>query len=85
MPQYFFHQWDGACSYPDEEGRELPDLGAARAAAIAGLRSIVAESVLHGRLSTGERVDIHNEAGQLLLSLGFADAVEVDGTGLAET
>ncbi len=50
MPHYHFDLLNGAGLIPDEEGRDFPDLAAARRAAVTDIRSIMAEDVRGGRL-----------------------------------
>jgi len=77
MARYFLHQRGGRHEIPDEEGHEAVDLDAARARAIAGIRSILAEELLAGYLALGERIDIHDARNRLLASIDFPDAFQV--------
>lgn len=43
MPRYFFHTEDGR-RFPDKEGTDLPDIGAARAAAITVLSEVLRDN-----------------------------------------
>jgi len=62
---------------PDEEGRELPDLDTARAEALKGARSLIADEVLQGRLDLRGRLDVADAEENVLLTVAFADAVEI--------
>lgn len=77
MPRYRFNVDNGTGFVADEEGRELADLDAARAEGLKGVRSILAEDVLDGRLDLEGRLDVVGEAGEILLTISFADAVKV--------
>ena len=77
MPRYHFNIDNGIGFVADEEGRELPDLETARAEGFRGIRSILAEDVLHGRIDLAGRLEVIDEAGVLLLTIPFADAVDV--------
>lgn len=59
-----------------DEALEYPDEDAARAAALAGARSLIAADVLEGTLDLAGRIDVCDEAGRLLFSLPFASAVK---------
>lgn len=74
---YYFNVENAIGLIPDEEGRELPDLEAARAEAIKGARSILADDVLKGNLDLRARIDITDGDGKILLSLGFSEAIEL--------
>ena len=76
MPLYFFNLYNGTGFVPDEEGRELPDPDAARAEAIHGARSLIADEVLKGRLDLNGRLDVLDGSGSLLFTIFFSDAVE---------
>lgn len=77
MPRYYFHIRDGIGDARDEEGLEVADADAARAKAVEGIRSILAEDVKEGLLDLRGGVDIADEAGAVVLSVAFADAVEL--------
>jgi len=77
MPRYHFNVDNGTGFVADEEGRELPDLAAARAEGVKGVRSILAEDVLNGRIDLLGRLDIVDGAGKVLLAIRFAEAVEI--------
>lgn len=77
MPRYFFNVENGFGFVEDEEGRELPDLEAARAEALKGVRSILAEDVSKGRLDLDGRLDVKDEAGRVVLTISFAEAISL--------
>ena len=77
MPRYRFNIDNGIGFVADEEGRELPDLAVARAEGMKGIRSILAEDVLNGRLDLKGRLDVVGQDGNILLTISFAEAVEV--------
>ena len=77
MPRFFFHIRNSNGLTPDEEGRQLPDAAAAREEALRGIRSIVADEALHGRLDLSGTLDVADEAGEALFSVPFADAFEL--------
>ncbi|HMC91634.1 MAG TPA: hypothetical protein VKI45_04150 [Allosphingosinicella sp.] len=84
MPLYFLHVFNRTGWSRDDEGQDLPDLAAARGAAVDGIRSILSDEVVHGAIDFEGRVDIVDEAGNLLESVSFADAVELRREGESE-
>ncbi|HEY0130655.1 MAG TPA: hypothetical protein VGB57_04550, partial [Allosphingosinicella sp.] len=63
----------------DEEGRDLPNLAAAAAAARANARCVIAGEAMTGKLPLAACIEVHDEAGQRVLDLPFRDAVILDG------
>jgi hypothetical protein len=78
MPRYFFHLYNDVHTM-DEEGRILPDLAAARANAIKEARELMLETVAEGRINFSHRIDIAEEAGEIVASVTFGEAVTVEG------
>jgi hypothetical protein len=74
MPRFFFHVFD-EFAMRDEEGIELADAGAARAAALAGIRAMMCDDVKKGRLALHHRMEVEDEAGETVVDLDFRDAV----------
>ncbi len=79
MARYFFHLYECGTLVADEEGRECPDLNAARSQALTEAREIMSAEVKGGRLCVGCRVDVVDESGMLLLSLPFKEALGITG------
>ena len=77
MPRYYFHVFDDLGTI-DLEGLELPDLDAARAAALQSARALMCETLKEGRISLRYRIDIENEVGELLSSVHFRDVVQIE-------
>jgi hypothetical protein len=77
MPRFYFHVCNGTGFVPDEEGQELPDVDAARREAVRSARSIMASDVQRGMLDLSSFIEIEDEAHQLLLTLGFQEAVDL--------
>ena len=77
MALYFLHQRGGDREFVDEEGQELASLDAARCSAIRGIRSILADEIMRGRLDLGERIDICDGGGTVLMNVPFAHALEL--------
>ncbi|MBC9033825.1 hypothetical protein IAG41_15625 [Sphingomonas sp. JC676] len=77
MQRYFFNVYNGTGLTEDLEGLELPDLEAARVQALSGIRSIIGEELASGLVDLNGRLEICDEAGSVLLSVPFSDAVEL--------
>jgi hypothetical protein len=76
MPNYFFHVLNDIDA-KDEEGLELDNLAMAHLKAIESARELASASVRQGRLDLKHRIDVEDEAGEVLVSVTFAEAVEV--------
>jgi hypothetical protein len=77
MGRYYFHLRNDL-DVPDDEGKELTDLQAARALAIVMARFEVAEAAkLDGRILLSHRIDIEDEQGRVLSSVSFNEAASV--------
>lgn len=77
MPHYYLHIRDGDEQIEDPEGSDLPNLDAARAEALAGARTILAEKVKAGELINGQRFEITDEAGTVLAVLPLKSALKL--------
>lgn len=75
MPLFFFHVRGGSADVEADEGLEYPDEEAARAAALAGARSLVAADVMAGVLNLAPRIDVADAQGNILFSVPFSSAV----------
>jgi hypothetical protein len=75
VPTYFFHVRGGLGDVEDGEGSAHADERSAEAFALAGARSLIAGDVLDGILDLSARIDVEDEAGQLVFSLPFAETV----------
>ena len=76
MPRYFLHLRDSSDEILDPEGIELPSEAIAGAALMAA-RDCMAGDVIAGQLDLRYRIDVHDEAGELVHSLPFPDAVQI--------
>jgi CheY-specific phosphatase CheX len=78
MTRYFFHLRDQAGFLQDEEGRELDGLAQVHDAALKEARAIIAEDAKQGHIHLGARIDVTSPAGDLVLSMSFEEAVEIN-------
>ena len=79
MPRIFYHLRDGVDHLIDPEGRELPDLDAARKQASICAFDILAADIRVGKLNLDYRIDVEDEAGNLLHTVNFRDLVTITG------
>jgi len=77
MSRFYLHVCNGNGFTEDEEGSEYADIQAARAAAVAGLRDIMASELKRGELNLASFVEIEDEHHELVLTVDFTDAVAV--------
>ena len=77
MPRFHFHVHDHSGITQDADGLELPDLDAARAEAIKGVRSILSYEVRQGLIDLTGRIDVAAPDGRVLLSIAVADIVQL--------
>jgi hypothetical protein len=75
MALYFLNVYNRTGASRDEEGMDLPDLDAARVQAVNGIRSILQDEVGHGAIDFEGRVEVLDEAGHLLATVTYRDAV----------
>ena len=78
MPRFFFNLFDDAATI-DEVGVELPDLVAARQAAVEEARALISEEVRNGRVDLAHRIEVEDETRRPVLVLPFSAAVEIEG------
>jgi hypothetical protein len=76
MPRFFFHLHDDL-TVPDEDGRELADLEAAKACGIEEARNVAADQVRDGKLDLNHRIDVADEQSVVVHTIRFADAIAV--------
>lgn len=77
MPRYFFHLQNDE-NLIDEEGTELPNLAAARKhARVQAVHMAAASITEHQRLFGEHRIDVEDQAGEVLFSVFFRGVVEI--------
>ena len=77
MPRFRFNLYNSTGFVEDEEGRELPDLAAARHEAMNDIRSILSEEITAGRVDLRGRLEIVDELAKLSSTVRFDEAVEI--------
>jgi hypothetical protein len=79
MARYHFHLHECGTVIPDEEGLEKPDLESVRQEALMSARELMCNEMRSGKLCLGCRIEVQDEAGRVVLTLPFKEAVEVSG------
>ena len=77
MARYFFHLRDGRDETLDQEGVEFSDMDAVREAALVGARDLIAGDAQQGVIDFRFRLEAEDEAGEIVYSLPFKQAVRV--------
>lgn len=77
MPLFYLHLCNGSGFTEDTEGAEFADLAAAKVAAIASLRDIMAAELKEGSMNMASFIEIEGEDHQLLTTVQFVDAVDI--------
>ena len=77
MARYHFNLRERSGLVEDEEGRELAGMEEVRAEALRGVRSVVAEDVLQGRVDLSGVLEVVDSEGRSVFSLPFRDAVDI--------
>ena len=78
MPRFFFNLFDDGATI-DEVGVDLPDLAAAREAALEEARAVISEEVRRGRIDLSHRIEVEDEQRRPVFMLPFSAAVEIEG------
>ena len=77
MPRFYFHLYNDL-DVPDREGADFADLEGARAFAIGQARALVGDTARRkGQIVLGHRIDIEDEAGEVVGAVSFGDAVTI--------
>ena len=77
MPRFYLHLRDSTDELLDPEGTELVNVEAAAARALREARCIISDEVKGGQLKLAQRIDVEDQAGALVYSLAFRQAVEI--------
>jgi hypothetical protein len=77
VPRFHLNIFNGDGDAPDEEGQDFADLDAARAEAIRGIRSLLADELGRGAIALNGRIEIADVDGHVVQIVNFADALEI--------
>jgi len=75
MPIYFFNVISAGGTLEDHEGTEMPDLEHACLEAIEDARSLMSDAIRKGHDISSRRIDICNDAREVVMSVPFTDAI----------
>ena len=78
MQTYYFHLRNGSDVLLDPEGRSLPSIEAVAAAAMREARALISAEVTTGKVSLISYIDVEDQAGQVVHTLSFEDAVRIE-------
>jgi hypothetical protein len=77
MPQFHLNVFNDVDAL-DEEGIERPNLEVAKLEAMIGARDIIANLIRYGKpVHRNHRIDITDEAGNLLHTVSFGDIIDL--------
>jgi hypothetical protein len=78
ISRYYLHLRHGTDEIRDPEGLDRPDVGAVRKAALEAARDMIASDIRsEGKLDFRYRIEAEDEAGNVVCSLRFEDAVRI--------
>ena len=77
MPTFYLHLCNGTGFTEDQEGSEHADFEAAHAAALNGLREVMAFEMKRGELNMGSFIEIEDANHKLLKIVSFEEAVAI--------
>jgi hypothetical protein len=77
--RYFLHIHNSHGDAEDDEGLDAGSLAEAQERAVNGIRLLLGAEAANGEINFRGRIDISDEAGKVLLSVPFKDAVSVKG------
>ena len=74
---YFFHLCDGGDVLLDPDGRDIAEASAIPDIALREARAVIAQEALTGRIVMDQFIEIRDDAGKLVHSIQFRDAVTI--------
>ena len=77
MARYFMHLRDGTEQLLDPEGLEYGSMDAVRKAVLVAARDLMTGDIREGVLDFRFRIDVEDEAGEIIYSLPFKHAVNI--------
>jgi hypothetical protein len=77
MARFFFFVFNGNGETPDDEGIDLANQSAARRIALDSIRSIIAEEAREGVIDLNGRIDVKDDAANVLLTVPFSEAFDL--------
>ncbi|MDB5694779.1 MAG: hypothetical protein JWN21_322 [Sphingomonas bacterium] len=77
MARFYFHSRDPDGEVLDPDGVECRDLGTVADYALRNARDVIAGGAQEGIIDLTVRIDVEDEAGCIVHSLAFGDAVTI--------
>ncbi len=77
MARYFMHLRDGTEQLLDPEGLEYASVDAVRKAVLIAARDLMTGDIREGVIDFRFRIDVEDEAGEIIYSLPFKHAVNI--------
>jgi hypothetical protein len=77
MPRFYLHIRNGTGFTRDEEGLDVPSLAAAKQRAAEGARSLLSAEICSGQLDLRGRIEVADEAGDVLLVVPFEEVIQI--------
>lgn len=77
MARYFLHLKDGQDEILDPDGEEHVSLESLRASMLGSARDLIAHDAKMGTIDLRYRIEAHTEAGDILQTLPFDEAVTI--------
>jgi len=77
VARYFMHLRDGTEQLLDPEGLEYASLDAVRKAVLIAARDLMMGDIREGVIDFRFRIDVEDEAGEIIYSLPFKHAVNI--------
>jgi len=77
MTRYFMHLRDGTSELLDPDGVEFETLAAMRTAVMVTIRDLMCGDIRNGVIDLRFRIDAEDEAGSVVYSLAFNDAINI--------
>ena len=81
MGRYFFHLYECGTASLDDTGIEHDDIEDVRAEACKAAREVMCAELQEGRLCLACYIEVKDEAGAVVLTVPFRDAVTITGLG----
>ena len=77
MARYFMHLRDGTEQILDPEGLEFPSVDAVRKATLIAARDLMTGDIRTGVIDFRFRIDVEDEAGEIIYTLPFKHAINI--------
>jgi hypothetical protein len=79
MPRYFFHLHECGIATLDYDGLDRDSLINVRSEALRAAREVMCAEVAEGNLCLSCYIEVHDAAGEIVMTVPFTEAVDVSG------